>query len=272
MKKINLSTELDGRAAFVTGGGSGIGKSIAIGLARAGAAVGIADIDTKAAAKTQQEIINELPDAKVLVLECNVTDEKSVEAAFNKLVTECGSIDILVNAAGIAPAGPMTELDVNKWRAALEINLTGYFVTAQVAARLMIEKGIQGSIINISSKSGIDASKNNSAYNATKAGELHLARGWSLELGEHGIRVNGICPGNVFEGSKIWNPEYIKVCAAKYGIKPEEVIPYYVNKTALKREIKGQDIADAVVFLSSDRARCITGQTLVVDSGQAMVR
>jgi NAD(P)-dependent dehydrogenase (short-subunit alcohol dehydrogenase family) len=136
----------------------------------------------------------------------------------------------------------------------------------------MIKQGMGGNIINISSKSGIDASKDNTPYNATKAGELHIARGWAMELGQFGIRVNCIAPGNVFEGSKIWNPEYIKVCAKKYGITPEEVIPYYVNKTALRREIKGQDIADAVVFLCSDKARTITGQTLVADGGQAMVR
>jgi NAD(P)-dependent dehydrogenase (short-subunit alcohol dehydrogenase family) len=136
----------------------------------------------------------------------------------------------------------------------------------------MIRQGIGGSIINLSSKSGLEASRNNTPYNATKAGEIHLARGWALELGEHGIRVNAIAPGNVFEGSRIWNPEYIKACAKKYGIKPQEVIPYYVNKTALRREITGQDIADAVVFLCSDRARTITGQVLVADSGQVMVR
>ena len=157
-------------------------------------------------------------------------------------------------------------MPVDKWRLALEVNLTGYFLMAREAARIMIAQGMGGSIINLSSKSGLDASKNNTAYNATKAGELHMARGWALELGEHGIRVNCIAPGNVFEGSKIWNPEYIKVCAKKNGIKPEEVIPFYVNKTALRREIKGQDIADAVVFLCSDKARTITGQTLVADS------
>jgi sorbitol-6-phosphate 2-dehydrogenase len=99
-----------------------------------------------------------------------------------------------------------------------------------------------------------------------------MARGWALELGPHNIRVNSVCPGNVFEGSKIWNPEYIKVCAKKYGIKLEEVIPYYISKTALNREIKGQDIADSVVFLASDQARRMTGQTLVVDAGQVFVR
>lgn len=268
----NITNELNNRVAFVTGAGSGIGRSLAIGLARAGATVGIVDIDTTAARETDMLLQQEIAGSRTKVLSCNVTDEKSVNEAFKQLVKEYEQVDILVNAAGIAPAGPMTELAVDKWRMALEVNLTGYFLTAQVAARIMIDKKIQGSIINISSKSGLDASKNNSAYNATKAGELHMARGWAMELGEHGIRVNCICPGNVFEGSKIWNPEYINVCADKYGIKPEEVIPHYVNKTTLKREIKGQDIADAVVFLSSDKSRCITGQTLVVDSGQSMVR
>ena len=99
-----------------------------------------------------------------------------------------------------------------------------------------------------------------------------MARGWALELGEHGIRVKSVAPGNVFQDSKIWGPEYIAACAKKYGILPSEVIPYYVGKTALKREITGQDVADAVVFLCSDRARTITGQTLVPDGGQVPVR
>ncbi|HPD46597.1 MAG TPA: SDR family oxidoreductase [Anaerohalosphaeraceae bacterium] len=260
------------RIAVVTGAGSGLGRSIAIGLARAGANVGLADIDIVAAAETQQAIKAELPGASAVVLPCNVADEASVEAAFQHLMDSFGGLDILVNAAGIAPPYALVDLPVEKWRQALEVNLTGYFLMAKAAARIMIAQGLGGSIINLSSKSGLEASKNNTPYNATKAGEIHMARGWALELGEHGIRVNSVAPGNVFEGSKIWNPEYIKVCARKYGIKPEEVIPYYVSKTALRKEIKGQDIADAIVFLCSDQARCITGQTLVADAGQVMVR
>ncbi|MHC4518547.1 MAG: SDR family oxidoreductase, partial [Planctomycetota bacterium] len=166
----------------------------------------------------------------------------------------------------------LVDMPADQWRMALEVNLTGYFLMAREVARILIAQGMGGSIINLSSKSGLDASMNNTAYNATKAGELHMARGWALELGAHGIRVNCVAPGNVFEGSKIWNPEYMKVCAKKCGIKPDEVIPYYVNRTALKREIKGQDIADAIVFLCGDKARTITGQVLVADSGQVMVR
>jgi len=263
---------LENRIAVVSGAGSGLGRSIAIGLARAGAMVGIADIDVRAANQTAEIIKSELPQGQTLVIKCNVTDEMSVQGAFTAILENWGGLDILVNAAGVAPAYGLVELPVEKWRLALEVNLTGYFLMAREAARIMIRQGMGGNIINVSSKSGLDASKNNTAYNATKAGEIHIARGWALELGEYSIRVNSVAPGNVFEGSKIWNPEYIKVMAAKYGIKPEEVIPYYVGKTALKREIKGQDVADSVVFLCSDKAGTITGQVLVVDAGQVMVR
>jgi NAD(P)-dependent dehydrogenase (short-subunit alcohol dehydrogenase family)/rhamnose utilization protein RhaD (predicted bifunctional aldolase and dehydrogenase) len=260
--------ELKDRIAVVTGAGSGLGRSIAIGLAKAGAMVALLDIDQKAAEQTAAELGN----ARNMVVKCDVTGEASVNKAFRAVLDSWGGLDILVNAAGVAPAYELVDMPVDKWRFALEVNLTGYFLCAREAARIMITQAMGGSIINLSSKSGLEASKNNTAYNATKAGEIHIARGWALELGEYGIRVNSLAPGNVFEGSKIWNPQYIKACAKKYGIKPEEVIPFYVSKTALKREIKGQDVADAVVFLCSDRARTITGQVLVPDSGQVMVR
>jgi len=263
---------LQDRIAVVSGAGSGLGRSIAVGLARAGALIALTDIDEKAVQETADIISNERSGGRALAIRCDVTDEESVRAAFDDLIAHWGGLDVLVNAAGIAPPYALVDMPADKWRVALDVNLTGYFLMAREAARIMIAQGMGGSIINLSSKSGLDASKNNTAYNATKAGELHMARGWALELGAHGIRVNSIAPGNVFEGSKIWNPEYIKVCAKKNRIRPEEVIPFYVNKTALQREIKGQDIADAAVFLCSDKARTITGQTLVADSGQVMVR
>jgi len=264
--------ELMGRIAVVTGAGSGLGRSIAIGLARAGACVALADLDLPSAEETASLISKEAPVPSSAAVRCDVTAEKEVDQAFAWVLDRWGGLDILVNAAGIAPPYALSDLPVEQWRAALEVNLTGYFLMARAAARIMIQQGMGGSIINLSSKSGLDASRSNTAYNATKAGEIHMARGWALELGEYGIRVNSVAPGNVFEGSKIWNPEYIRACAKKYGIKPEEVIPYYVNMTALRRRITGLDVANAVVFLCSDRARTITGQTLVPDSGQVMVR
>lgn len=271
-EKTSVSKELNGKAAIITGAGSGLGRSIAIGIARAGANAAVVDIDKEEAIQTCKIIKEEMPEVSAMAVLCDVTGEGDVEKAIATVKDHFGNLNILVNAAGIAPAGPLVDMPVDKWRSALEVNLTGYFLMAKHAARLMIEQGTGGSIINLSSKSGLEASRNNTPYSTTKAGEIHMARGWAMELGQHNIRVNSVCPGNVFEGSKIWNPDYIKKCAKKYGIKPEEVIGYYVNKTILKKEIKGQDVADAVVFLASDKSGMITGQTLVVDGGQVMVR
>ena len=257
------------KIALVTGAASGLGRGIAQGLVQAGAAVAFCDVDVPGA----EEAAAASPDpSRALPVRMDVTDECSVACAFDTLLRHWGGLDIVVCAAGVAPAYELVEMPVDKWRQALEINLTGYFLVAREAARIMRAQGDGGAMIMLSSKSGLDASKANSAYNATKAGELHLMRGWALELGPDGIRVNGVAPGNVFEGSKIWNPEYIKTAAHKKGIKPEEVIPHYVSLTALKRDIKHEDVNAAIVFLCSDAARCITGQTLVVDSGQVMVR
>ena len=262
---------LKGRIAIITGAGSGLGRSTALGLAKQGAFVALADID-EAAAKETADIIAAETSLETLVIKCNVADEKNVAEGYQKILDNWGGLDIVVNAAGVAPAFSLVDLPVDKWRFALEVNLTGYYLMSQAAAKIMIKQAIGGSLVHLSSKSGLDASKNNTPYNATKAGELHMSRGWALELGQFGIRSNCVCPGNVFEGSKIWNPEYIKTCAKKYGIKPEEVIPFYVSKATLGIEIKGQDIADSVVFLASDESRVITGQTIVADAGQVFVR
>jgi len=260
---------LVGRVALVTGAASGLGLGIARGLVGAGATVAFGDIDEASLKKA----VDETGDAKrTLAVAMDVTDEASVARAFDRTIRNWGGVDVLVCAAGIAPPHELVNMPADEWRRALEVNLTGYFLAGREAARVMKAQGGGGSIVLLSSKTGLEASKANSAYNATKAGELHLARGWALELGPDGIRVNAVAPGNVFEGSKIWNPEYIRVCAEKRGIRPEEVIPHYVSLTAIGREIKRRDVAAAVVFLSSDAARCITGQTLVVDGGQVMVR
>src|ERR1039457_6587743 len=145
-------------------------------------------------------------------------------------------------------------MPLDKWRLALEINLTGYFLAAREAARIMRAQGDGGSMVMLSSKTGLDASKANSAYNATKAGELHLMRGWALELGPDGIRVNAVAPGNVFEGSKIWDPEYIKTAARKKVSQPEEGSRADTSLTALRREIRRSYIPPGFVLLCSDAA------------------
>jgi NAD(P)-dependent dehydrogenase (short-subunit alcohol dehydrogenase family)/rhamnose utilization protein RhaD (predicted bifunctional aldolase and dehydrogenase) len=259
---------LAGRVGVVTGAASGLGKGIALGLIQAGATVVACDVDRSGL----EEVRALQPAARYLPLACDVTREDSVRGAFAAAVASTGGIDYLVNAAGIAPSYDLVDFPLAAWQKSLDINLTGYFLCAREAARWMLRQGAGGAIVNLTSKSGLEASKSNSAYNATKAGEIHLMRGWALELGRAGIRVNCVAPGNVFKGSRIWNAEYIRACARKKGIRPEEVISYYTAQSALGKEIEPEDIASAVVFLFSDAARNVTGQTLVVDGGQVMVR
>jgi sorbitol-6-phosphate 2-dehydrogenase len=259
---------LEGRIAAVTGAGSGLGKAIARGIAGAGATVFALDLDAAALDSASADF----PAGKFIPVPCDVTSEESVASAFRTIERAAGGLDHLVNAAGIAPSFPLVDFPLAAWKKTLDINLTGYFLCAREAARLLVSQGAGGGIVNLGSKSGLDASKDNSAYNATKAAEIHLVRGWALELGKAGIRVNCIAPGNVFKGSKIWNDEYIRACARKKGIQPEEVIPYYTSLTALGREIQPEDVANAVIFLLAEESRCVTGQTLVVDGGQVMVR
>lgn len=260
---------LVGQVAVVSGAASGLGLGVARGLYAAGACVCLTDIDEAGLAAVAAEFANP---ARITTAAVNVTDEASVCAGFDAALSQWGRVDAIACCAGIAPPYELVDFPLDKWRLALEINLTGYFLMGREAARIMKAQGHGGAMVLLSSKSGLEPSKANSAYNATKAGELHLARGWALELGRDGIRVNCIAPGNVFEGSKIWNPEYIAKAAAKKGIKPEEVIPYYNNLTAMNEEIKPSDIANAAVFLCSEAARRMTGQVLVVDAGQVWTR
>ena len=259
---------LSGRIGWVTGAASGLGKGIALGMIEAGATVVGCDLDMEGL----QELAAEQPVGRFLPSSCNVTSEESVAESIASSEAALGGVDFIVNAAGIAPSANLVDFPLAAWQKTLDINLTGYFLCAQQGARLLLAQDAGGGIINLTSKSGLDASKANSAYNATKAGEIHLMRGWALELGPAGIRVNCVAPGNVFKGSKIWNDEYIRICAKKKGIRPDEVIPYYTSLSPLAQEIEPVDIAKAVVWLLSEDARRVTGQTVVVDGGQVMVR
>jgi len=264
-----LAGDLSGRVAIISGAASGLGLGLARGLHAAGACVLLTDVDGPGLDRAVAAFDDGARAGSALV---DVTREDAVAAGFDAALTRFGRVDCVVCAAGIAPAYDLVDFPLDKFRLACEINLTGYFLYGREGARVMKAQGHGGSMVLLSSKSGLEPSKANTAYNATKAGELHLARGWALELGGDGIRVNCIAPGNVFEGSKIWNADYIAKAAQKKGIRPDQVIPHYNALTALNREIKPQDIANAAVFLASDRARCVTGQVLVVDSGQVWTR
>ena len=199
-----------------------------------------------------------------------MTDKSSIEQAVDEVVEKLGRIDILVNNAGIAPSFPLTDFPEDKWDLTIAINLKGYFLVAQAVVKQMLKQGEGGNIINISSKTGVRGSSDNSAYNASKFGVIGLAQGWAREFAKHNIRVNSVLPGNVLRGSGIWNSEYIKAAARKYGIKPEEVEDHYNKQVPLGRQCEVEDIANMVVFLVSDHASYITGCSHLVDGGQEM--
>jgi len=266
-----ISLSLEGKVAIVTGSGSGIGKGIALGLAQAGANAVIADINLDAARGVVAEIAkSQLP--RALALPLDVTSKASAEAMVEAVVKEFGRLDILVNNAGIAPSAPLVDFPEQDWDRCVAINLKGYFLCGQAAARVLIRQGQGGSIINISSKSGVRGSASNSAYNATKFGAIGLAQGWAQELAQHKIRVNSVLPGNVLRGSGIWNEEYIRARAAKAGVAPtrEAVEAYYNAKVPLNRQCYPEDVANMVVFLCSDMSSYVTGCSHLVDGGQEM--
>jgi len=266
-----IGISLADRTAIVTGSGSGIGQGIALGLARAGAGVAIADIRLDAARQTADEIVA-AGGPQALPVEVDVTSKPSVEAMVARVREHFGHIDILVNNAGIAPSYNLVDFPEDDWDRCVAINLKGYFLCGQAVARVLIEQGRGGNIINVSSKSGVRGSSENSAYNATKFGVIGLAQGWCRELARYGIRVNSVLPGNVLRGSGIWSEEYIQARARRAGVPAtrEAVEEYYNRQVPLGRQCHPEDVANLVVFLCSDMASYITGCSYLVDGGQEM--
>lgn len=262
---------LKGKAAVVTGAASGIGRGVALGLAKAGADVAVADINETGAKEAARVIANETG-ARAFGVRVDVTEKASAETMVSAVLRKFGRLDILVNNAGIAPAHPLADFPEEDWDKCVAINLKGYFLCGQAAARAMLRQGQGGCIVNMSSKSGVRGSACNSAYNATKFGVIGLAQGWARELAPHGIRVNSVLPGNVLRGSGIWSEEYIRAAAEKAGIPPtqEAVEEYYNKQVPLGRQCYAEDVANMVVFLCSDMASYVTGCSHLVDGGQEM--
>jgi sorbitol-6-phosphate 2-dehydrogenase len=260
---------LQGKAAIVTGGASGIGRGIAEGLAAADAGVAVADINLDAARKAAAEI-TQRGAGRAWAVGVNVTDKSSVEKMVEGTIAEFGRVDILVNNAGIAPSFPLADFPEADWDRTININLKGYFLCGQAVARALIRQAQGGCIVNISSKSGVRGSADNSAYNATKFGVIGLAQGWAQELAKHKIRVNSVLPGNVIRGSGIWSQEYVRARAGHAGISVEEVEEYYNRRVPLGRQCTPEDVANAVLYLVSDLSSYITGCSHLVDGGQEM--
>ena len=260
-----------GRIAFVTGAASGIGKAIATRLANEGACVVIADLDLEKAQAAAAELGNS--DVAIGVA-ANVADEAAVKAAVDEAVLAFGGLDLVVNNAGLSLSKPLLETTEKDWDLQHDVMAKGSFLVSKAAARVLIDQRLGGDVIYISSKNSVFAGPNNIAYSATKADQAHQVRLLAVELGEHGVRVNGINPDGVVRGSGIFSSGWGANRAATYGVKEEDLGQFYANRTILKREVVPENVADAVYVLTGPELSRTTGLHIPVDSGvaQAFVR
>ncbi|WP_336662360.1 bifunctional aldolase/short-chain dehydrogenase [Leucobacter sp. USHLN154] len=255
-----------GRIAFVTGAASGIGKAIATRLAAEGACVVVADLDLEKA----QAAAAELGNADVAIgVAANVADAAAVQGAIDAAVLAFGGIDLVVNNAGLSLSKSLLDTTEADWNLQHDVMAKGSFLVAQAAARAMIAQKLGGDVIYISSKNSVFAGPNNIAYSATKADQAHQVRLLAVELGEHGIRVNGINPDGVVRGSGIFAAGWGANRAATYGVKEEDLGQFYANRTILKREVVPENVADAVYVLTGPELTRTTGLHIPVDSGVA---
>ncbi len=255
-----------GRIAFVTGAASGIGKAIATRLAAEGACVVVADLDLEKAQASASELGN--TDVAIGVA-ANVADAEGVQAAIDATVLAFGGIDLVVNNAGLSLSKPLLETTEKDWDLQHDVMAKGSFLVSKAAAKALIEQGMGGDVIYISSKNSVFAGPNNIAYSATKADQAHQVRLLAVELGEHGVRVNGINPDGVVRGSGIFASGWGANRAATYGVAEEDLGQFYANRTILKREVVPENVADAVYVLTGPELSRTTGLHIPVDSGVA---
>ena len=255
-----------GRIALVTGAASGIGKAIATRLAAEGACVVIADLDLEKAQAAAAELGN--TDVAIGVA-ANVADADAIQAAFDAAVLAFGGVDLVVNNAGLSLSKPLLETTEKDWDLQHDVMAKGSFLVSKAAAKILIEQKLGGDVIYISSKNSVFAGPNNIAYSATKADQAHQVRLLAVELGEHGVRVNGINPDGVVRGSGIFASGWGANRAATYGVKEEDLGQFYANRTILKREVVPENVADAVFVLTGPELSRTTGLHIPVDSGVA---
>lgn len=255
-----------GRIAFVTGAASGIGKAIATRLAAEGACVVVADLDLEKA----QAAAAELGGTDVAIgVAANVADAEGVQAAIDATVLAFGGIDLVVNNAGLSLSKPLLETTEKDWDLQHDVMAKGSFLVSKAAAKALIEQGMGGDVIYISSKNSVFAGPNNIAYSATKADQAHQVRLLAVELGEHGVRVNGINPDGVVRGSGIFASGWGANRAATYGVDEQDLGKFYAQRTILKREVVPENVADAVYVLTGPELSRTTGLHIPVDSGVA---
>ena len=255
---------LSRKVALVTGAGGGIGKAIADKLAAEGAVVVLSDINESALKEAHETY----PRDQSAYAVCDVTDEASIERAFDAAALAFGGVDIVVHSAGLAISKPLEDHTQKDWDILQDVLVKGQFLLAQEAVRVMRDQGNGGDFISIASKNGLVSGPNNVGYGTAKAAQQHMSRLLAAELGKDRIRVNTVNPDGVIIGSKIWEGAWAEGRAKAYGITVEELPAHYAKRNLLNEIIRPSDIADGV-FACVGILTKTTGNIINVDGGMA---
>jgi rhamnulose-1-phosphate aldolase/alcohol dehydrogenase len=269
LKRMPKPKPLAGRVALITGGAGGIGLASARRLIEEGACVVLADIDGVALKECRESLQQQYGVDCAVDLWVDVTDESAVASLYRDAAWTFGGIDICISNAGIASAAAIDETSMEVWRHNLDILATGYFLISRAAIQLLKIQNLGGAVVFVGSKNALAASAGAAAYCTAKAAELHLARCLALECAPFGIRVNVVNPDAVLRGSRIWQGEWAEQRARQNNTTPEALEEVYRERSLLKRSVYPEDVAEAVVFLASDRASKSTGNIFNVDAGIA---
>lgn len=254
------------RVAFVTGGASGIGKAIVERVVAEGACAVIADLNIEAASTLAASLGGS--DVAIAV-KVDVTKEADIQAALAAANLAFGGVDLVVNNAGLSLSKPLLETSERDWDLQHDVMAKGSFLVSRESAKHLIAQGMGGDIIYISSKNSVFAGPNNIAYSATKADQAHQVRLLAAELGEYGVRVNGINPDGVVRGSGIFAGGWGASRAKVYGVKEADLGKFYAQRTILKREVLPENVANAVFALTAGDLSHTTGLHIPVDAGVA---
>jgi len=259
--------ELARRVVLVTGGASGIGKAVAKKLAAEGAHVVVTDVDAAGARTVADDVVKAVGAGRALGVGMDVTNETSVRAAFEETVLAYGGVDIIVSNAGIAHGAAVADMRLEDWERSFAVNARGHFLVARAAMRILTAQDLGGALVFVATKNVMSPGKDFSAYSSSKAAEAQLAKVLALEGAPHGIRSNIVNPDAVFQDSKLWSEDIRRERAAAQGIGVDQLENFYRKRNLLGARILPEDVAEAVLFLASDRSAKTTGCTLTVDGG-----